>query len=61
MGTSNDPESLASATSEAHVNARRGKKKGKDVPFDGTNGEVTVIYEDIVRDDFWDARPWLLA
>jgi hypothetical protein len=31
------------------------------VPFDGTKGEIAVIYEDIVRDEFWEERPWLLA
>lgn len=46
----------------AVTDQQRGKKKKeKVVPFDGTKGEIAVIYEDIVRDEFWEERPWLLA
>ncbi|KAJ9106296.1 hypothetical protein QFC21_001441 [Naganishia friedmannii] len=36
------------------------KKPRPVVPFDGTNGEVVVLHVDMVRDDFWNERPWLL-
>lgn len=38
------------------------KKKPKATPpYDGTNGEVVVLHVDMVKDEFWNQRPWLLA
>ncbi|WOO82212.1 putative tRNA(His) guanylyltransferase [Vanrija pseudolonga] len=34
-------------------------KKAK--PYEGTTGEIVVLHEDIIRNPFWRARPWLLA
>ncbi|KAJ9112430.1 hypothetical protein QFC20_002218 [Naganishia adeliensis] len=37
------------------------KKKPRPVPpYDGTNGVVQVVHVDMVKDGFWDDRPWLL-
>ncbi|KAJ9124213.1 hypothetical protein QFC22_001011 [Naganishia vaughanmartiniae] len=36
------------------------KKPRPVVPFDGTNGEIVVLHVDMVKDDFWNERPWLL-
>lgn len=30
-------------------------------PYDGISGEIVVVHEDIIRNPFWRARPWLLA
>ncbi|KAL1412523.1 tRNA-His guanylyltransferase [Vanrija albida] len=43
----------AMPTTEAHA------KKAK--PYEGTTGEIVVVHEDIIRNPFWRARPWLLA
>ena len=38
------------------------KKKPKATPpYDGTNGEIAVLHVDMVKDEFWNQRPWLLA
>lgn len=38
------------------------QRKAKPLPpFDGTSGQVVVIHEDIIKDGFWNNRPWLLA
>lgn len=37
------------------------EKDGKKAkPYEGLTGEVVVLHEDIIRDDFWSLRPWLL-
>lgn len=37
------------------------KKKPRPAPpYDGTQGEIEVLHVDMVKDDFWQARPWLL-
>jgi len=38
---------------------QKGRKVKKATPYDGTLGEVVALHEDIIKDDFWDARPWL--
>lgn len=56
------PNVASGIANPAVTDQQRGKKKKeKVVPFDGTKGEIAVIYEDIVRDEFWEERPWLLA
>lgn len=30
-------------------------------PYDGISGEIVITHEDIIRNPFWKARPWLLA
>ncbi|KAK8850597.1 hypothetical protein IAR55_004516 [Kwoniella newhampshirensis] len=40
---------------------RTGKKPKRVKPYEGTEGEVVVIHEDIIGNTFWDARPWLLS
>lgn len=35
--------------------------KAKSKPYDGLTGQVVVLHEDLIKDAFWDARPWLLA
>jgi tRNA(His) guanylyltransferase len=37
------------------------KPRAKVKPYEGTSGEIVVVHEDIIRNPFWDARPWLLA
>lgn len=37
-----------------------GKKPAKRKPYEGTTGEIVVVHEDIIRNPFWKARPWLL-
>lgn len=37
-----------------------GRKDKKVKAFEGTTGEVVVVHQDIIRDEFWSARPWLL-
>ncbi|EJU01439.1 tRNAHis guanylyltransferase [Dacryopinax primogenitus] len=29
-------------------------------PWDGTSGEVEVLHVDVIADEFWEQRPWLL-
>ncbi|WVQ85817.1 hypothetical protein IAT38_007985 [Cryptococcus sp. DSM 104549] len=36
------------------------KKAKKQKPYLGTEGPVVVVHEDIIRDGFWEERPWLL-
>lgn len=43
----------AMPTTDAHA------QKAK--PYEGTTGEIVVLHEDIIRNPFWRARPWLLA
>jgi len=33
----------------------------KRKPYEGTTGEIVMLHEDIIRNPFWRARPWLLA
>jgi hypothetical protein len=39
----------------------RGKRAKKVKPYEGLTGEVEVLHVDIIKDDFWRERPWLLA
>lgn len=37
------------------------KRKPRPVPaYDGTKGEIVVVHVDMVKDEFWNQRPWLL-
>jgi tRNA(His) guanylyltransferase len=33
----------------------------KRKPYEGTTGAIAIVHEDIIRNPFWRARPWLLA
>lgn len=35
--------------------------KRKQKPYDGISGEIVITHEDIIRNPFWKARPWLLS
>lgn len=37
------------------------KQMAPSKPYDGISGEIVVLHEDIIRNPFWRARPWLLA
>lgn len=37
------------------------KRLAKRKPYEGTTGEIVTMHEDIIRNPFWRARPWLLA
>ncbi|WWC92381.1 uncharacterized protein L201_007338 [Kwoniella dendrophila CBS 6074] len=36
------------------------KKPKKVKPYEGIDGELVIVYEDIIKDQFWNERPWLL-
>ena len=38
----------------------KGRRRRRVKQYEGLTGEVTVLHEDIIRDGFWDERPWLL-
>lgn len=40
---------------------KRGKNRQPGLPFDGTSGQVVVLHIDLIKDAFWEERPWLLA
>lgn len=37
------------------------KQMAPSKPYDGISGEIVIVHEDIIRNPFWRARPWLLA
>ncbi|KAJ9126792.1 hypothetical protein QFC24_001824 [Naganishia onofrii] len=47
-------------TSNPLFGHKQKKKPRPIVPHDGTNGEIVVLHVDMVKDDFWNERPWLL-
>jgi tRNA(His) guanylyltransferase len=66
------PESQpATAPSSSSSNPLHGKLKGSKLkkalasqaplPQDGTRGKVVVLHVDLIKDEFWAERPWLLA
>lgn len=55
-GVAIDAERAATA-----VTTNSTAKPAKRKPFEGTSGEIVFLHEDIIRDPFWAARPWLLA
>jgi tRNA(His) guanylyltransferase len=40
--------------------AQGGHKPKKIKPYEGTSGEMMVLHEDLIKDSFWEERPWLL-
>ncbi|WVR08667.1 hypothetical protein IAU60_005725 [Kwoniella sp. DSM 27419] len=36
-------------------------KTKKIKPYEGTEGEVVIVHEDLIGDSFWRERPWLLV
>ena len=48
-------------TPEAEHAKEKRKKEKKQRPYEGLVGPVVVLHEDIIKDTFWLARPWLLA
>ncbi|WRT70769.1 uncharacterized protein IL334_007768 [Kwoniella shivajii] len=42
------------------IQEQKVKTPKKAKPFEGIDGELTIIHEDIIKDTFWDERPWLL-
>ncbi|KZO99082.1 tRNAHis guanylyltransferase [Calocera viscosa TUFC12733] len=59
------PNTTAPSASEfAEVEPRKEGKEKKarrqPPPWDGTSGDVEVLHVDIIRDEFWEERPWLL-
>lgn len=37
------------------------RKQPKLKPYEGISGEIVIVHEDIIKNAFWVARPWLLA
>lgn len=54
----NDP---VSGPSKPPAKFRNRKKDRPRPPQDGTRGHVVVLHVDIIKDGFWNDRPWLLA
>ncbi|ORY31282.1 putative tRNA guanylyltransferase [Naematelia encephala] len=54
------PPDLDENTSDVKPVLVPGDRKGKRRPYEGTTGEVIVVWEDIIGDRFWEDRPWLL-
>ena len=56
-----DPPPLPEVPNDgAYKEKKRIEKMRKD-GIDGTRGSVQILHVDIIRDDFWNERPWLLA
>lgn len=49
-----DVESIAEAVQQSRTQAENDKKKR-------AKARITVEHLDIIKDDFWDRRPWLLS
>ncbi|WWC72647.1 uncharacterized protein I206_106611 [Kwoniella pini CBS 10737] len=47
------------ATPEDGDIRRRSKSVKKVKPYEGIDGEITILHEDIIKDKFWNERPWL--
>jgi tRNA(His) guanylyltransferase len=58
--TSSDPPPPAHWTNRK-LQPKKGKNRQPDLPFDGTSGKVVVLHVDLIKDGFWNERPWLLA
>ncbi|WVW80765.1 hypothetical protein I302_102751 [Kwoniella bestiolae CBS 10118] len=60
--TTDGTEEAVDQASADTTNGLLGKQKKvkKPKPYEGIDGEIVVVYEDIIRDDFWKERPWLL-
>ncbi|WWD07258.1 hypothetical protein V865_005355 [Kwoniella europaea PYCC6329] len=50
------------SASQTRINGviRKEKKVKKVKPYEGIDGEIVVLHEDIIKDGFWKERPWLL-
>lgn len=48
-------------SSQTGTGNRGEKAKRKVKPYEGMTGELVVLHEDIIGDDFWTQRAWLLA
>ncbi|TIA92718.1 hypothetical protein E3P99_00479 [Wallemia hederae] len=56
-----DPPPLPEVPKDgAYKEKKRIEKLRKD-GIDGTRGSVQILHVDIIKDDFWNQRPWLLA
>ncbi|WWD20780.1 hypothetical protein CI109_105257 [Kwoniella shandongensis] len=60
-GTEIQSSVAATEVTDGPSRPHRTEKKPKKIkPYEGTEGEVVVIHEDIIGNKFWEARPWLL-
>lgn len=48
----------ANEDDQVKTGRRRNRKAYKE--YEGLTGELNVVHEDIIRDPFWEDRPWLL-
>jgi tRNA(His) guanylyltransferase len=58
--TSTPPPDDPRAASNPLFGHKQKKKPRPAPPYDGTQGEIEVLHVDMVKDEFWDERPWLL-
>jgi tRNA(His) guanylyltransferase len=47
-------------TQTPSISTKAKRKEKPKRPYDGTSGDIIVLHEDIIRDGFWNDRPWLL-
>lgn len=55
-GADRTPESVE----EARRQRKKEKKQKKAEKYEGMTGPVVFLNDDIIKDGFWDERPWLL-
>ncbi|ORX40949.1 Thg1 C terminal domain-domain-containing protein [Kockovaella imperatae] len=61
------PQELTIPNESSGVNAkpvdetRPQVKPKRQEQYEGVTGELDILHEDIIKDGFWNARPWLLA
>ena len=55
-----EEENVGIKGSPDEVRPGRQRKEKPARPYEGLTGEVRVLHVDIIRDHFWDDRPWLL-
>jgi tRNA(His) guanylyltransferase len=43
------------------VESKGKRKEKKPKPYEGLTGDILVLHVDLIGDEFWVERPWLLA
>ncbi|EOR01355.1 hypothetical protein E3P81_01767 [Wallemia ichthyophaga] len=56
-----DPPSLPQVPSDGAYKEKKRIEKIRKDGIDGTRGDIQTLHVDIIKDVFWNERPWLLA
>ncbi|WWC65251.1 uncharacterized protein I303_107868 [Kwoniella dejecticola CBS 10117] len=58
-GTEDHPHETNEILQTRQSEGQKTRSAKKIKPYEGIDGEIVVLHEDIIKDRFWDERPWL--